>query len=91
MDIISQQVKTLIGEHIRTCDKVLVVLYKELLNRSIQNNANRDAWVAQRLSACLPPGGVILELCDRVPHRAPCMEPASLSAYVFASPSLRLS
>uniref|UniRef100_A0A8P0P9F4 Immunoglobulin V-set domain-containing protein n=1 Tax=Canis lupus familiaris TaxID=9615 RepID=A0A8P0P9F4_CANLF len=29
--------------------------------------------------------GVILEFWDRVPHRAPCMEPASPSAYVSAS------
>ena len=29
--------------------------------------------------------GVILEFWDRVPHRAPCMEPASTSAYVSAS------
>ena len=29
--------------------------------------------------------GVILESWDQVPHRAPCMEPASPSAYVSAS------
>ena len=29
--------------------------------------------------------GMILESWDRVPHRAPCMEPASPSAYVSAS------
>ena len=29
--------------------------------------------------------GVVLESQDRVPHRAPCMEPASLSAYISAS------
>ena len=34
---------------------------------------------------------VILESWDRVPHQAPCVEPASLSAYVSASPSLCLS
>ena len=28
--------------------------------------------------------GLILETQDRVPHRAPCMEPASLPAYVSA-------
>ena len=35
---------------------------------------------------CLPSAqGVILESQDRIPHRAPCMEPASPSAYVPAS------
>ena len=35
--------------------------------------------------------GVILGSQDRVPHRAPCMEPVSLSAYVSASISLSIS
>ena len=35
--------------------------------------------------------GVILETRDRVPRRAPCIEPASPSACVSASPSLCLS
>ena len=35
--------------------------------------------------------GVIPESLDRVPPRAPCMEPASPSAYVSASLSLSLS
>ena len=35
--------------------------------------------------------GVILEFQDRVPHQVPCMEPASLSAYVSASLSLCVS
>ena len=35
--------------------------------------------------------GVILETRDRVPRQAPCMEPASPSAYVSASLSLSLS
>ena len=35
--------------------------------------------------------GAILETRDRIPHRAPCMEPASLSACVSASLSLSLS
>ena len=35
---------------------------------------------------CLPLAqGVILVFRDQVPHRAPCMEPASPSAYVSAS------
>ena len=35
--------------------------------------------------------GVILETQDRVPCRAPCMEPASPSACVSASPTLCVS
>ena len=44
------------------------------------------------LSGLAPPSaqGVILETRDRVPRQAPCMEPASPSAYVFASLSLSL-
>ena len=34
--------------------------------------------------------GVILESWDRVPHQAPCMGPASPSAYVSASLSVSL-
>ena len=45
------------------------------------------------LSGLGPPSvqGVILGPWDRVPRRAPCMEPASPSAYVSASLSLILS
>ena len=32
--------------------------------------------------------GAILETRDQIPHRAPCLEPASPSAYVSASISL---
>ena len=49
----------------------------------------RDAWVAQPLSAFSSerdPGSG-----DRVPHWAPCREPASPSAYVSASLSVCLS
>ena len=35
--------------------------------------------------------GVILDSQDRVPHQAPCMEPASPSAWVSACLSLSLS
>ena len=35
--------------------------------------------------------GVILESGDAVPHRGPCMEPASPSAYVSASLCVCLS
>ena len=45
------------------------------------------------LSGLAPPAaqGLILETWDRVPRRAPCMEPASPSACVSASLSLSLS
>ena len=45
------------------------------------------------LSGLAPPPaqGVILETLDRVPHGAPCMEPASPSACVSASFSLTVS
>ena len=49
----------------------------------------RDAWMTQQLSAPFRPGpdpGVR----DRVPHRTPCMEPASLSSCVSASLSVSL-
>ena len=47
-----------------------------------------DAWVAQRLPLAQ---GVILESWGGVPHQAPGLEPASLSACVPASLSLSLS
>ena len=48
------------------------------------------AWFEGHLGAsaveCLPLAqGVILRSWDQAPHRAPCREPASLSAYVSAS------
>ena len=46
----------------------------------------RDAWVAQQLNVCLWLS--LLESWDQVPHWAPCMEPASPSAYVSTSLSL---
>ena len=48
------------------------------------------AWVAQWFSTAFGPGRVILETQDRVPHWAPCTEPASPSACVSASLSLSL-
>ena len=40
----------------------------------------------------LPPAhGMILETQDRIPHQAPCMEPASPSACVSASLSLSMN
>ena len=47
-----------------------------------KDRAFGDAWVAQ---------GVIPGFQDRVPHGAPCMEPASPSACVSASLSVSLS
>ena len=45
-----------------------------------------DAWVAQRLVAQSAFGSEHdLGSWDRVPHRAPYMDPASPSAYVSAS------
>ena len=48
---------------------------------------NMISWVAWWLSGGAPPSaqGLILETRDRVPRRAPCMEPASPSACVSAS------
>ena len=45
------------------------------------------------LSGLAPPSaqGVILETWDRVPHQAPCVEPASPSARVSASLSPSVS
>ena len=50
----------------------------------------RAAWW---LSGLAPPSaqGLILETWDQVPCQAPCMEPASLYAYVSASLSVYLS
>ena len=54
-----------------------------------KNKVGQPRW----LSSLVPPAaqGVILETQDRVPRRAPCMEPASPSACVSASLSLSLS
>ena len=46
-----------------------------------------DGSVVERLPAVQ---GVILETWDRVPRRAPCMEPASPSACISASLSVPL-
>ena len=47
----------------------------------------RDAWVAQWFRACLCPRASSWSprIESRVPYGAPCMEPASPSAYVSAS------
>ena len=50
----------------------------------------RDTWVARQLKHLPSAQGVILESWDQVPHRAPCTEPASPSAYVSASLSVSL-
>ena len=56
-----------------------------------ENITSRDAWVVQWLSVCLWAQCVILKSTDRVPHWAPCMEPASPSVYVSASLCVCLS
>ena len=78
--------------HFSCLDCCVFILYKYLSpvsNRFHYNNHFKiyvfgDAWVAQRLSVYLWLG-VILGSWGRVPHQAPCMEPASLYAYVSAS------
>ena len=55
-------------------------------------NINKQGCLGGSAVWCLPLAeGVILETRDRVPHQAPCMEPASPSACVSASLSLSLS
>ena len=50
----------------------------------------KQQWQPRWLRGLAPPSaqGVILETWDGVPRGAPCMEPASPSACVFASLSL---
>ena len=52
----------------------------------VENCLGQPRW----LSGLVPPSAqdVILETWDRVPHRAPCMEPAFPSACVSASVSV---
>ena len=56
-------------------------------------HGQRGAGVARGAQHLAPPSaqGLILEAQDRVPRRAPCMEPASSSACVSAPLSLSLS
>ena len=59
--------------------------------RSLQVSFKMLKWESLGSLAveCLPSAqGVILGSGDQVPHRAPCMEPASPSACVSASLSL---
>ena len=49
---------------------------------SIEKEGRLDGSAVERLPLAQ---GVILGFWDRVPHQAPCMESASLSAYVSAS------
>ena len=55
-----------------------------------QNVANRGCPGGSAVKRLSSAQGVILESWDRVPHRAPRMEPASLSACVSASLSVSL-
>ena len=49
-----------------------------------------STWAAQVAQWLVPPlaQGLILETQDGVPYQAPCVEPASPSAYVSASLSV---
>ena len=63
--------------------------------KQISNKSDEEFKVGQPgwFSGLEPPSaqGLILETRDRVPYQAPCMEPASPSACVFASLSVCLS
>ena len=61
--------------------------------RMLQLSQEMQVGQPRGLSGLVPPSaqGVILETQDRVPHRAPCMGPASPSASVSASLSLYVS
>ena len=52
---------------------------------------SRDAWVAQRLSVLPLAQGLFPDSQDRVPHWAPCMEPASSPSSAYVSVSLSVS
>ena len=60
-----------------------------------QVNTTQDHWAGWPgwLSGLVQPSaqGMILEIWDQVPRRAPCMEPASASACFSASLSLSVS
>ena len=61
-------------------------------NSTYQKHFKEQIWAALWHSGLAPPAaqGVILETWDRVPHRAPCMEPASPSACDRSSCSVSL-
>ena len=65
----------------------------ESINKILKKKKKKKTGQAQWLSGLALPSaqGVILEIWDRVPSQAPCMEPASPSACVSASHSLSLS
>ena len=49
----------------------------------------REGRLGGSMVKCLPSAqDMVLESPDRIPHWAPCMEPASSSAYVSVSMSL---
>ena len=55
-----------------------IIVYIEIPKELKKRKKGQPGW----LSGLVPPSaqGVTLETRDRVPRRAPCMEPASLSA-----------
>ena len=58
-------------------------------NKAIPRIYGQPGWLSSLTSPWAQ--GVILETQDQVLHQAPCMEPASPSAYVSASLSLSVS
>ena len=67
-----------------------MLLTTDALNVGFLNSiAGQPGWLSSLV--LLSARGVILETQDRVPHRAPCMEPASPSACVSASLSVCVS
>ena len=58
-----------------------------ITNSDKKNYKTGQPWWCSGLAPPAAPG-VILETQDRVPHRAPCLEPASPSAYISAFLSL---
>ena len=71
------------------CVKVVWVTWSTVQSRSQETSfgGRLDGLTVERLPLAQ---GMLLESQDRVPHRALCMEPASLSAYVSASLSVSL-
>ena len=65
--------------------KVLNKLKKKKKKKLNKNVCVRGSPDGPAVWSHLWPRGVILETQDPVPHRAPCMEPASPSAWVSVS------
>ena len=72
--------------------KKCIIPINTKLRTAVASKEKTRGWPGW-LSGLAPPSaqGLILEIWDRVPRRAPCMEPASPSACVSASLSLCVS